>query len=127
IIKNNIMENISNNGIKIIGILILSFLTFTSCNEDILDLKNPEQFTLDTYFKTPAEIVQSANASYIAFFQYGMGSYQWPEIWDVLGNESDATAGALGSGDEIPIIQMMKYQHNETNLTVEFLWRMLYT
>ena len=120
------MKNISNNRIKIIGVIILSFLTFASCDKEILDLSNPQQFTLETYFKTPAEIVQGTNAAYISFFQFRMASYQWPEVWDVLGNESDATAGALGSGDEIPIIQMMKYQHNETNESIEFMWRMFY-
>src|SRR5690606_29929436 len=87
---------------------------------------NPEQFTLETYFKTPAQIVQATNAAYISFFQFRMGSYQWPEVWDVLGNESDATAGALGSGDEPPIVQMMQYQHIETNESIEFMWRMFY-
>ncbi len=44
-----------------------------------------------------------------------MAGYQWPEVWDVLANETEPTAGALGSSDEVPIIQMMAYQHNETN------------
>lgn len=120
------MKNILNYRDKIIGVFILSLITFVSCDEEILELSNPEQFTLDTYFETPDQIVQATNAAYVSFFQFWVGSYQWPEIWDVLGNETHATAGALGSYHEVSIIQMMGYQHNETNRTIENLWRVWY-
>ncbi|MCK0134894.1 RagB/SusD family nutrient uptake outer membrane protein [Arenibacter sp. S6351L] len=120
------MKKISKNRFKIIGVFVLFLLPLVSCDEEILDLNNPEQFTQATYFKTPEQIVQATNATYGSFFQFWIGSYQWPEIWDVLANETEATAGALGSYHEVSIIQMMGYQHNETNRTVENLWRMWY-
>ncbi|MCK0159215.1 RagB/SusD family nutrient uptake outer membrane protein [Allomuricauda sp. F6463D] len=120
------MKTITNTKFKIIGVFALFFLTMTSCDEEVLELSNPEQFTLETYFNTPDQIVQGTNAAYGAFFQHWIGSYQWPEIWDVLGNETEATAGALGSYHEVPIIQMRAYQHNQFNRTVENLWRMYY-
>lgn len=120
------MKNLSINRFKIIGVFILSLFTVASCDQGILDIKDPSQYTLETYFQTPAEIVQATNATYTAFYQFWVGSYQWPEIWDVLGNEMEATAGALGSYHEQPVVQMMMYQHNETNRSVENLWRMFY-
>jgi hypothetical protein len=120
------MKTINIIKLKKIGIFVFFFLTFSSCDEEILNLTNPSQFTLDTYFKTPGQIVQGTNAAYASFFQFRVGGYQWPEVWDVLGNETEATAGALGSGDEVPIIQMRAYQHNNFNDTIEFLWRMYY-
>lgn len=120
------MKTITNTKFKMIRVFVLFFLTFSSCDEEVLELSNPEQFTLETYFKTPDQIVQGTNAAYAAFFQHWIGSYQWPEIWDVLGNETEATAGALGSYHEVPIIQMRAYQHNQFNRTVENLWRMYY-
>lgn len=108
-------------------IFLVALLSMVAaCSEDIMDLKDPNNFSLDTYYKSPAEIVMGANAVYASFYFNRMMGYQWPEIWDVLGNESFATSGALGSGDEVPVIAIMLYQHNNANQSIAGMWRMFY-
>ena len=106
--------------------IFLVLLNLVSCNESILDLSNPQTFTSENFFKTPGEISQSTNAIYVSFFHHSIGGYQWQEIWDVLGNESEPTASAYGSALEVGIIQMMLYQHSNNNATLNGLWKVWY-
>ena len=112
---------------KILNIkFLLLILVFgvVSCNEDIMDYKNENAYSYDTYFNTPDEIQKGAIAAYGSFYFNGMYNFAWLEMFDVMANESSPTAA--GAANEADIMSMYKYQHKSTTGPVGSYWRLLY-
>ena len=104
-------------------LLVIVFFT-TSCNDDILDFKDQNTYSYDTYFNTPAEIEKGAIAAYGSFYFNNMMGFKWPEMFDVLANESSPSPAA--AANEVDIMAMYKYQFNNNTNPVVGYWRMLY-
>jgi len=106
-------------------IFILIFIMFmVSCNEDIMNLTDPSTYNTGNYFRTPDEIRQGSTAIYHGFLFNQMMGFQWSEMFDLLGVESDPTAAALPN--EPDVTPFWSYTYNNTNLSIQHFWRMLY-
>lgn len=112
------MKNIK----RFVQILLLTFCV--SCNPDILDYNDPNNYDTQSFFNTPEEIQQSVNAAYSAFFFNGMMSWKWPEIFDALANELNPLPGALAN--EANIILFWQYQFNSSSDCISGYWKFLY-
>ncbi|MGL6267238.1 MAG: RagB/SusD family nutrient uptake outer membrane protein, partial [Chitinophagaceae bacterium] len=111
--------------LKYIKILLTVFVLFiASCNKDILNYKDQNSYSAETYFNTPSEIEKGATAAYASFYFNNMMGFKWPEMFDVLANESEPTPGA--AANEVDIMAMYKYQFNNNTNPVVGYWRMLY-
>lgn len=105
-------------------LLVLLVFFALSCNEDIMNLKDPNTYTTAAYFNTPVEIEQGAVAIYSSFYFNSMFAWRWPESLDVLANEAKMLVPALVN--EVDIVAMSKYQFNNTTNPVVGLWRLCY-
>jgi starch-binding outer membrane protein, SusD/RagB family len=105
------------------SLFVLLTLFLGSCDENIMNYKDPENYNTDSYFNTPDQIVQAANAIYVSFAYNHMCGWEWEEMFDVLANEVDATPAGYG---EATIVDLWRYQHNNTNATITEFWRMTY-
>jgi len=112
---------------KLINIKLLSLLLVffgVSCSEDIMDFKNPNSYTTDTYFNTPSEIEKAVIGIYSSFYFNSMYAWKWPETFDVLANEVEPTPAA--AANESDIMAMYQYQFNNTSGIIAGFWRLLY-
>lgn len=116
------MKKIINYNQIFLSLLLIFFSV--SCNEDIMNFKNLNSYSTDTYFNTPDEIKKGANAIYADFYFNSEFAWQWQEMFDVLANEVEPTAAA--AGNEANIMAIYKYQHNNTTNTIAGYWRLLY-
>jgi starch-binding outer membrane protein, SusD/RagB family len=57
---------------KIYTAIIATLLVATSCNNNELDIENPNQITTQQFWKTPADAEQSVNAVYSTFHRTGL-------------------------------------------------------
>ncbi|MEO5889330.1 MAG: RagB/SusD family nutrient uptake outer membrane protein [Ferruginibacter sp.] len=104
--------------------LLIQGLLLTSCTKDMLDIKDANSYNYDTYFNSPKEIREGANAVYAAFYNNNMMGFEWPEMFDVLANEANPTLPALAN--EPAVSALWQYQFQNTNGTIERFWKMLY-
>lgn len=114
------MKNLINK--KLIALLLVLFAI--SCNEDIMNYKDQNTYSSDTYFNTPGEIVKGANAIYSTFYFNSLYAWRLPEAFDVLANEVEATPAA--AANEANVMAMYLYQYNNTNDIIAGWWRLLY-
>lgn len=100
------------------------FFFALSCNEDIMNFKDQNNYTTDAYFNTPEEIEKGTNAAYASFYFNSMFGWKWHEVLDCMANEVKILLPA--EVNEPDIYAMYKYQHNNTTNPVEGYWRLLY-
>lgn len=106
------------------SLLLASAVFLGACSEKILDYKDPSNYNADSYYNTPAQIEGAVNGAYVSYQYFSMLGWKWPEMFDVLGNESKPTSSALSA--EPSIIAFEKYQINNLNDNVLLFWRGLY-
>jgi hypothetical protein len=108
-----------------IGQLLLLLLLFaTSCNEDIMNFKNQNAYSADTYFNTPDEIAKGVIAAYGSFYFNSTFNWKLPELLDCMANEVEATPAA--AANEQDIMAFYRYEFNNTTGPVAGYWRVLY-
>lgn len=101
--------------------MLLTLLLFGSCNEKILDLKNPNQYDTGTFFTNEKELVQSCNAVYAGLYFNGLWIRDYYFIYDLLGN--DAQVGTALQGE---LAEFAKYTYNSSHGKINDYWRSLY-
>ena len=57
--------------IKYISILLLLVLLGNSCNQDLLDIDNPNQATTESFWNTSDEAIAGVNACYSQLYKEG--------------------------------------------------------
>ena len=100
------------------------FIFFMSCNEEILNYSDPNNYNTDNYFNTPEQIRAAANAIYVSFIYNGMMGFQWETLFNVLAAEAEPSPKALPN--ERDLVPIWQYVHNNTNPVIYRYWSMLY-
>lgn len=106
-------------------IIFYSFLiafSFQACNQDVLDISNPNKLTTVDFWKTEKDVQLGVNAIYSAF--YRTGSWHRYLHWrlDLLSDEGYSMSPMISTGDWTKFIYA-DYNHNENN---KWIWREAY-
>lgn len=96
-------------------------LLATSCNKDILNLKNENAYSEDTYFKNASECNQGVIACYSVLLHQGMISRDWSYLFDLMANEATPDVALQGQLADLP-----RFTFDGTNSLIETLWKSLY-
>ena len=107
---------------KLIYIIIAAVLFLTmGCNEELIDLENPNQYTEATYFKTADQCREAVNAAYGGLYFEGLWVREWYFIFDLLGNEASPASPLQGT-----LAEFNNYQYDGTNNWLNEMWQSLY-
>lgn len=106
---------------KFLYILLAVVLIQTACDDNILDLKNPNAYDTGTFFTKANEIQGAANATYSGLYFAGLFCRDYYFIFDLLGNDAVKTANMEGD-----VIDFASYTFTATNGTIGLYWHSLY-
>jgi hypothetical protein len=98
---------------------IISFLYLNSCDVNKLELVNPNELTLETYFKTEAQVQQAVNAVYANLQTDGLYQRTLYYSMDFMAFEQ------LNTTDPIYHI-FMQYSFNASNIFIAEYWKRCY-
>jgi hypothetical protein len=90
-----------------------------SCNDDILDKKNPNDFTPDTFYKTDAQVVGAVNAAYSSLQSIDLACREYFFVHDLRSDDMGAGGGQL----ETPRAQLLAGNHDPSNSLISAVWR----
>jgi starch-binding outer membrane protein, SusD/RagB family len=108
---------------KVLLLTIAVTVFVTSCNEDLLDTKNPNQIVNDAYYKTLEQIGSSVNAIYAVLQGNRLVGREYFFIHDLRSDEMKAGGGQL----EVPRGQLLNGSHIYTNAVMTDVYRGLFT
>lgn len=94
---------------------------FITCNEDQLNLKNPNSYTEDTYFTNSDQCIQAINAVYAGFYFQGLFAREYYFIFDLLGNEAEQAPPLQGA-----LSEFANFTFGPGNEHINRLWRSYY-
>lgn len=112
-------KKLMKNRITILSIVLLSLAS--SCNEDILDIQNQNQYTEDSYFASAPQFNEAVIATYSCLLHKGLYSRDYYFIFDLLGNDASNNTFLLGD-----LAQFQDYSFGTSNGPLTDLWRSLY-
>lgn len=92
-----------------------------ACNEDQLNLKNPNSYTEDTYFTNSDQCLQAINAVYAGFYFQGLFAREYYFIFDLLGNEAEQAAPLQGA-----LSEFANFTFSPGNVHINTIWRSYY-
>src|SRR5690606_5709196 len=95
----------------------------TSCDEDLLNTKNPNQITDDAFYTTLDQIGTSVTAIYAVLQGNRMVGREYFFVHDLRSDEMKAGGGQL----ELPRAQLLNGSHTYTNAVMTDLYRGLFT
>lgn len=101
------------------SILLMVFLA--GCNEDRLNLENPNAYTEETYFTNAEQCLQAVNAAYAGFYFQGLFAREYYFIFDLLSNEAEQAPALQGA-----IAELANYTFGPSNEHINRLWRSYY-
>jgi hypothetical protein len=105
--------------------LIISYIVLIAfsmgCKKDLLNVKNENNYTDETYFKTQTQFNEAIIATYAVFNQGGMMSREWYFIFDLLANDAERASPLVGTEQELA-----EYQYTPNNDDLVMLWASLY-
>lgn len=106
-------------------LLVIAFVSMVviSCDESLLDTKNPNQITNDAYYTTLEQIGSSVNAIYAVLQGNRLVGREYFFIHDLRGDEMKAGGGQL----EVPRAQLLNGSHTYTNTVMTDVYRGLFT
>lgn len=103
--------------------LILSLvgvLAFTlSCNDNILDKANPNEFTADSFYKTDDQVVSAVNAAYSSLQSLDLFCREYFFLHDMRGDDVASGGGQL----ETHRAQLLTGTHDASNGVLMQVWR----
>lgn len=106
--------------------LTTAFVVFlmlaTSCDESILDQTNPNQFTVDQYYKDAAQLTAATNGVYAEFY----GAASWGRMMQYFSDCRADEHGAGGGQIETHNRQLLDGTYDNGNYTIQVVWRGLY-
>lgn len=102
-------------------ILMLILMGAFGCKDTLLDVKNENTYTDESYFKTQAQFNESVLATYTVFSHMGMMSREWYFIFDLLANDAERKSALEGNE-----LELADYSFNNNNELLEGLWSSLY-
>ncbi|GLU52153.1 membrane protein [Dyadobacter frigoris] len=87
----------------------------------MLDVKNENTYTDESYFKTQVQFNEAIIATYTVFSHMGMMSREWYFIFDLLANEAERSSALVGTE-----LQLTDYSFTNNNDDIVGLWASLY-
>lgn len=97
--------------------------SFVSCNDEFLDIQNPNQYTEASYFTTAGQLEEAVAATYYGFYHVGLFAREWYFYHDLLGNDAQAAPAIVGTG---AMGQLPSFTYDGTNSEIQNSWRSLY-
>ena len=91
---------------KVLLLTIAVVSIVTSCNEDLLDTKDPNHVTNDVFYTTLEQIGTSTNSIYAVLQGNRLVGREYFFIHDLRGDEMKAGGGQL----EVPRAQLLKME-----------------
>jgi hypothetical protein len=104
-----------------IGVLIAVVFLF-SCDKN-LNKTNPNAPTVQSFFKTSAQLLSGTNAIYTTFHSSELVSREWFFVQDLRSDDMAAGGGQL----EVPRAQMLNGANTADNAVMNSVWNGLYT
>jgi len=101
--------------LMLIGIFAFS----ASCNNDVLDKVNPNELSIDTYFKTGNDIVSAVNAAYSSLQAQQLYAREYFFLHDMRSDEMQPGGGQL----EAHRAQVLNGVHRVDNQVVTDVWQ----
>ncbi|HEU5291088.1 MAG TPA: RagB/SusD family nutrient uptake outer membrane protein [Cyclobacteriaceae bacterium] len=108
---------------KVLLIVIAVVSTVTSCNEELLNTKNPNQISDDGYFTTIDQIGTSVNGIYAVLQGNRLVGREYFFIHDLRSDDMKAGGGQL----EVPRAQLLNGSHTYTNAVMSDVYQGLFT
>ncbi len=99
------------------------FMGFLSCNDEFLDIQNPNAYSEDSYFTTAEQLQEAVAATYYGFYHNGLFAREWYFYHDLLGNDAKAAPAIVGTG---AMGQLPAFNYDGTNSEIQNSWRSLY-
>lgn len=108
--------------IKSLSIILLAgMFLIMGCNEEILNLKNPNNYDTGTFFQTEAELLLATNAVYGSLYFGGLWIREYYFIFDLLGNDASIATALQGE-----LAEFAKYTYDAAHGQINVYWRSLY-
>jgi tetratricopeptide (TPR) repeat protein len=101
--------------LSLIGILLFTL----SCNDNILDKANPNEFTPDSFYKNGDQIVGAVNAVYSSLQSLDLFCREYFFLHDMRGDDVAAGGGQL----ETHRLQLLEGNHDASNGVLMQVWR----
>ncbi len=102
-------------------ILFALIFIIPSCEEDFMDIKNPNAFDATTFYVDATNCERSVDAIYTVMLHKGLFSRDWYFNFDLLGNEAGPLAPLQG-----PIAELPRSVYDATNDPLSAMWDRLY-
>jgi starch-binding outer membrane protein, SusD/RagB family len=102
-------------------ITLIYMFIFLGCNEDFMDIKNPNNFDATTYYTDAQACTKSVNAIYTIMLHKGMFSRDWYFNFDLLANEAGPLTPLQGQIAELP-----RGVYDASNSALSPTWDRLY-
>lgn len=102
--------------------LVVAFLMFSSCNDDVLEKVNPNQLSTDTFFRNRVQAEAAVNAIYAGLQANQLYNREYFFVQDLLSD--DAAAG--GAQLEAPRALVLNYEFDASNPLINAVWSGLY-
>ncbi len=97
-----------------------------SCKKSVVELQNPSAYDYYTYFDSPKRINEAVIATYAVFLHPGMYSRDYYYIFDLLGNDAEASDVTLNRPPQ-DLWKLYRYKfYDKTNKNIGWLWASLY-
>lgn len=104
-------------------LLLLLILVFpVACDDSLLDLTNPNQFTSDQYFKTADQLTAATNGIYAQFYGADLWGRMMQYFSDCRADEHSAGGGQL----EVHNAQLLDGTYDSGNYPINAAWRGMY-
>lgn len=93
-----------------------------SCDEDLLEQKNPNQVTVEDYYKTPAQLTEATNGVYSELLGNNLWGRMLQYFEDCRADEHAAGGGQIEGNNR----QLLDGTYDNSNGTINPVWRGLY-
>src|SRR5690554_635058 len=108
--------------IKSILTLVLVFLAIVSCDEEKLNPVNPNQLSVETFYRTGAQAEAAVNAAYAALQSNNLYNREYFFLHDLLSDDVESGGPQL----EGPRAQVLNHVFDASNTVIGPVWRGLY-
>lgn len=102
-------------------IVIMGIIVSAGCNKELLNVKNENNYTDVSYFKTQTQYNEAVLATYAVFSHAGMMAREWYFIFDLLANDAERASPLVGTE-----LQLTDYSFDNNNGDIVGLWSSLY-
>src|SRR5690606_413866 len=105
--------------IKSILTLVFIFLVIVSCDEEKLEPVNPNQLSVETFYRTGAQAEAAVNAAYAALQANNLYNREYFFLHDLLSDDVESGGAQL----EAPRAQVINHVFDASNPVIENVWR----